>query len=218
MKKILAVAALAAFQFAVAQQTTKELKEFTILAVSGNIEMAIMKSSENKMVIEDESNVLKVASEAGALAISNDSGETVEIVLYYSGNLENIAVSGPSEIFFKDKIKTQNLNVSVAGGSEISIMVDTQNINIDAASGSEIKVSGKAMNFGTNVASGAEVSADELISENGNCVVASGGEAAVHVTGNLNATVASGGELTVYGNPRNVHETKADDGEINIIK
>lgn len=217
MKTLFACVAIALSQFAAAQ-TTKEIKGFSNLAISGNIEITLVKSSENKLVIEDgDEDDLRIGTVEGNLALSNESGD-VEVTVYYNSTIEVIAVAGAAEVNVKDEIKTKNLNVSIADGAEVNLKADADKVSIAAASGSETTISGQAKDFEIHVASGAELSANNFKTETSTAVVASGAEASLYVTDVLNATVASGGELTVYGNPKKVNETVADDAEINIIK
>ena len=80
-----AILALAAFQFAAAQKTI-DIKDFTVLAVSGGVEITLVPSSENKLIVEEgDPDKLDVASEDGALAISADRDE-FRITIHFKGN------------------------------------------------------------------------------------------------------------------------------------
>lgn len=218
MKTLLALAVLACFQFAAAQKTT-EIKSFKDLAVSGDIKLTLIKSSENKLVIEKgDPDELKVGFDEGNLALSNDSGESIEVVVYFNGPIEDIAASGDVKINVKGEIKAKKMEINIAGGSEVNISIEAEGLTVAIASGSEMKVSGTAKRFEAAVASGSELDAGNLKTEESTAVVASGAEASVHATTTVNATVASGGELTVHGNPKKVNKTQADGAEINIVK
>lgn len=217
MKTLFVCAAIAVFQFAGAQ-TTKSIKGFSNLAISGSMEVTLVKSSENKVVItEGDEDDIKIGTVEGNLAISNES-DGVELTIYYNSTIEVIAIAGGAEVNVKDNIKSKNLNVSVADGSEVNLKADADNVSIAAASGSEIHLSGKAKNFEVHVASGAELNADKFKTENSSAVVASGAEVSIYATEMVNATVASGAELNVYGNPKKVNDNTAPDGELNIMR
>lgn len=218
MKAFIIIAALAGFQLGMAQKTM-EIKGFSELAVSGGVDIKLVASGENKLVIEQgDPDKLQVASDEGVLAISNNSNEDFEITIYFNGQISEIAASGGVEIHSKGKIKAKNLTVNIAGGSEIHLDVEAETVTTAAAGGAEIHFSGTAAKFEAAVASGAELGANGLKTENNSTVVASGGEAVIYATGIVNATVASGGELTIHGNPKKVNQVKADGGEIKIVK
>lgn len=218
MKTLLALAVLASFQFAAAQKTT-EIKSFNSLAVSGNLELTLIKSNENKIVVESgDSDMLKIGTDEGSLALSNDSGDDIVATVYFNSPIDNIAAAAGVQVNVKGEIKAKHMTINIAGGSEVTIEVDTERLNVAIASGAEMKITGKAKEFEVAVASGAELHADSLKTEECTVVVASGGEAGVNVNKKANATVASGGELKIHGNPKKVNKTEAEGAEITMVK
>ncbi|WP_330444002.1 GIN domain-containing protein [Flavobacterium sp. C4GT6] len=216
MKKLFLIAAVAVFQFANAQKTV-EIKSFRELAISGNLEVRMIESSENKLVIAEGEDTLQVNSDEGDLALSN-SGSTAEVVIYFNGPIDEIALSGPIEMLVKGTITSKNLQISVDGGTELNCSVYAENMSVAASSGSEIILKGDAKQLDIHAASGCELNASKLKTENTAAYVASGAEVSVYATGVVNAVVASGAELAIHGNPKKVNETKASTAEITIVK
>lgn len=217
MKTLFVIAALAVGQLVAAQKTV-EIKKFSTLAVSGNIELTLIKSSENKAVISEGEDSLRIGTDEGVLALSNNGGETAEIKIYHDGRINEIALSGSVEMNATDGIKSNDLTIAAASGTEINIVVDAKKLTMAIASGAEMNISGKAKDLDVNVASGAEMWADKLKCENSNVVIASGAEASVFTSGTIDATVASGGELTIYGNPKKINEVKDSSAEIHVVR
>ncbi|WP_417367619.1 head GIN domain-containing protein [Flavobacterium beibuense] len=217
MKKLFLIAAVAIFQFANAQKTV-EIKSFSELAISGNIEVRMIESSENKLVIAEGEDTLQVNSDEGDLAISNESSSTAEVVIYFNGPIDEIALSGPIEMLVKGTISSKNLQLSVDGGTELNCSVYAENMSVAASSGSEIILSGDAKQLEIHAASGCELNASKLKTENTTVYIASGAEVSVYATGVVNAVVASGAELAIHGNPDKINETKANNAEITIVK
>lgn len=216
MKTVFALMALAVCQLALAQNTT-ELKNFDNLAVSGSVALKLVKSSDNKLVIESgDPNDLEVSTEEGYLALSANGPVTATV--YYDGTLDGIAASSGVEIHTDGAIISSNCSVSAGAGVELHLALDVENLNVAIASGSEVHLSGKAKRHNAAVASGAELNADKLTTKNAAATVASGGEASIHATGIVDATVASGGELKVYGNPEKVNQIVAHGGELTVVK
>lgn len=217
MKTMYAILALAAFQFAAAQKTI-DIKDFKVLAVSGGVEIMLMPSPENKLIIEEgDPDKLEIASENGALAI-NANRDEFRLTIHFKGNLEEIAASGGVSIRNSGKLKGKNMTINIASGSELHLDVEADQINSAAASGSEMHLSGISKRFDAAVASGAELDSENLKTENSSMVVASGGEATIYATGIVDATVASGGELNIHGSPKEVNKVVAEGGELNILK
>lgn len=216
MKKLFVIAAVAVFQFAAAQKTV-EIKSFRELAINGNVEVRMIESSENKLVIEEGENTLQVSSEEGNLALSNSSS-TAEVIIYFNGPIDQIALSGPIEMLVKGTITSKNLQLSVDGGTELNCSFYAENISVAASSGSEIILRGDAKQLDIHAASGCELNASKLKTENSTVYLASGAEVSVYATGVVNAVVASGAELAIHGNPEKVNETKASNAEITIVR
>ncbi len=218
MRTLLMIAALAIGQMASAQKKV-EIKTFRELAVSGGIELTLVASKENKIVIDSGNpDGIKIGSDEGSLAISAEGNNHYKATVYFNGPIEDIAISGGVEIKAKDKIKTKHLSINIAGGSEATLSIEAERLSTAIASGSEMTISGTVKHMEAAVASGGELSAKDLKIENSQAVVASGGEATIYVSGIADATVASGGELTIHGNPKKVNEVKADGAEIKVVR
>lgn len=211
---VIAVAALA--QMANAQSRTIEIKPFTSLAIGGDVEVTLVQSKENKIVVIEGDDNLKVASVKGSLALNSDDG--VELTLYYDGNINELAISGGVEFKTKGKIKTDKLNVSVASGSEVHLEIDAKNINAAVASGAEMKAEGSTDKLSVTVGSGGDFIAENLKSNNAEVTVASGADAKIFAKGTVDANVSSGGDLAIYGNPKKVNEIVSEGGDITVIK
>lgn len=216
MKKLFLIAAIAVFQFATAQKTV-EIKSFDKLAISGNVEVYMVESSENKLIIGEGEDTLQVSSEEGNLVLSN-SASTAEVIIHFNGPINQIALSGPIEMLVKGTINSKYLQLSVDGGTELNCSVYAENMSVAASSGSEIILSGDAKQLDIHAASGCELNASKLKTENSTAYVASGAEVSVYATGVVTAVVASGAELAIHGNPKKVNETKASTAEITIVK
>lgn len=217
MKKVFAIAALAVFGIASAQKTI-ELESFTGITVNGKVELKLMASAENKIVINDpNADALKVSAQNGYLSI-NSKDKTTEATLYYSGNLESITVAGDAEINSANTIKAERLSITAGGGTELNINAEVTDLTLSAASKSEIDLTGSAHNFNA-IASEGKLKADEFkTKESCNVTIASKADVKIHSTGMVNATVASGGKLNIYGSPSAMKKTVAKGGEVNLFQ
>jgi hypothetical protein len=213
MKVLFTLAILAAAQFATAQKTVK-LKEFTSISVSGDIKLALIKSSENKAVIEKDDEEIKIQDGGNSLAISGDG----TLVVYYTATIENISAGTDTVVTSKDEIKGKSFNLSAAADSKILLNLNVKNLNVAAAADSQVKIDGKAELLVAAIASDAQFNVKELSAEDVQIVLASDAQALITAKGTVDATVASDGQLTIYGNPKKVNEVKSGDAEINIVR
>jgi hypothetical protein len=213
MKVLLTLAVLAAAQFATAQKTV-QLKEFTSVALSGDIKLSLIKSSENKAVIEQDDEEIQVQSDGNSLAISGDG----TLVVYYTAAIENISAGADTVVVSNDEIKGKSFNLSAAADSKVKLNLNVKKLNVAAAADSQVNIDGKAEILVAAVASDAQFNVKELSAGDVQIVLASDAQALITAKGTVDATVASDGQLTIYGNPKKVNEVKSGDAEINIVR
>jgi hypothetical protein len=219
MKALYTIAAIATFGFASAQKGN-DISSFTTIAVSGKMTVTFVKSSKNTVdVTKGKAANLKIASSGGNMAMSlNDTSETFEATIYYTGEIQNIAVGGGAAIYSSQAFTGTELGLAISQGSVASIGAEVQTLQVAAASGSKVTVSGKATKIEAAVASGANFNSQKLQAADIEIVIATGAKAAVYATGTVDVNVGSAGELTIYGNPEKVNEVKAADGVIRRAK
>lgn len=213
MKVLFTLAVLAAAQFATAQKTV-QLKEFTSVAISGDIKLSLIKSSENKAVIDQDDEEIQVQSDGNSLAISGDG----TLVVYYTAAIENISAGADTVVVSNDEIKGKSFNLSAAVDSKVKLNLNVKKLNVAAAADSQVNIDGKAEILVAAVASDAQFNVKELSAGDIQIVLASDAQALITAKGTVDATVASDGQLTIYGNPKKVNEVKSGDAEINIVR
>jgi hypothetical protein len=214
MKTLYVLVAVAAFQMGFAQKTVT-LKDFKNVAISGDIEMELIKANENKLVIDsDEDDEINISQEKGSLKLEGEG----HVTLYYKGELENLAAGSDAKIHSNDVIKSKSLAIAAASDAEIKLNVDVKKLKINAASDAEVTLTGTATDSDVSLASDAELHAQGLNMINTTIVLSSDAHATINATGNVTATVGSDGELEIHGNPKNVVESKGSDAEIRVIR
>lgn len=216
--KTLVFMAVLGFSQLISAQKTVAIESFSSLAVGGNIQIALVPSTENKLVIGGGDEELDIALKNGKLTLGNESHTVSEVLLYYKGTINEIAVVGGCELASKESIKSEDLSIAIGGGSEVSIVVNTKKLNAAIGGGAELALNGKSKHFEATIGGGGELNASKLESNNVNIVVGGGAEASVFANQSIDANVGSGGELTIYGNPKKVNEMKADHAEITFVK
>ncbi|MFD2602335.1 GIN domain-containing protein [Flavobacterium suzhouense] len=213
MKTLFTLAAIAAINLVTAQKT-ENLKEFKSLVISGDVDVTLIKSSENKAVIKNGEEELQIQNEKGALAINGDGS----VVVYYTAAIENISAGPDTELIGNDEISTKEFNLAAAADSKVKLVLNVKNLNVAAAADSQVKIEGKADVMVAAVASDAQYDVKELKANNVEIVLASDAQASITAKGTVDATVASDGSLTIYGNPKKVNEVKSDDAQIVVVK
>ncbi|WP_164879157.1 GIN domain-containing protein [Flavobacterium cerinum] len=216
MKTFLAITALVSFQLAAGQKTI-ELKDFNSLSVGSDTKITMVKSSQNKLVINSsDDDDLSIVNEGGFLKLNG--GEDLEITLYYKDGLESISADADAEVWGKDEIKAKELSITASADAKIELVLNVKKLNTTISSDAMVTLTGKAENHNAVVSSDADFKGEDLLTENTNILLSSDGTAAISVKGIVDANVSNDALLKVYGNPKKVNEITSTDGHIKIVR
>jgi len=214
MKTLFTLAVLALSPLCIAQKTI-ELKEFKNLAVGTDTEVTLIKSNENKLVIQGntEDEEVQVQNEGGDLALQGEG----TLTLYFKGKLEGIAAGSDSKVWCKDEIKADNFNLAAGSDAQVELNLNVTTLVTAAASDAQVTLTGKAKNHNAAIASDAKLEAKDLDTTDTTITASSDAEAEVSAKGTVNATVNSDANVKIYGKPKKVNENKSGDGEITVV-
>lgn len=221
MKAFFIMAVLAVSALSTAQETFN-LKAFTALKVQSNIQVTLVKSSENKLVVDEgDTTQLVIDNEGNSLDLGlkqpqTKKSKTIKGTLYYNSSLSSIATGAGSKLMSTDVVKSQSLELNTGSGSYMELNVDAATLAIEVSSGGAMKLEGNAGTQTVKVNSGAVLKAKDLVSTNAEVKVTSGGVGAINVTGTLDGKATSGSSLSVYGNPKTVNKHNSTGGSISV--
>ena len=221
MKKVLILAFLAASQF-IAAQVTKNLGDFNTVRVFDRISITLVKSSENKIVINGsragdvevvtKNSDLKVRMKLSKLL----KGENIEATIYYSTPIYTVEASEGSFVASQDTFKGTAFEINAKEGATIKLNLDVAKLKSKANSGGILEITGKATNHDLAITSGGIFKGKELTTTQTTVSVSAGGEAAVYATEFVDAKTNAGGDIDVYGNPKQVNQKTFAGGDIDI--
>lgn len=219
MKKFLFSLLLLGFQI-VLSQTSRDIGDFNSLKIYDRINVSIVKSNENKVLINGEDSEVETVNKNGELKIRMIptklmQGENVNITVFYK-NINEIQASQGSTINSKDAVESKTLNLISNEGSTINLEVNINTLNVKANSGGILNISGNTENQNIVVNSGAIFDGKNIQSETATVTVNAGGEAQVYATKSVNATTRAGGKIDVYGSPKDRNTKNVIGGKINF--
>ncbi|MGJ8548415.1 head GIN domain-containing protein [Winogradskyella wichelsiae] len=220
MKNIVVVIFLMGTLFCNAQETIeKELGEFSTVKVFDLINLKMIASNENKVVISgDNKKNVEVVNNNGKLKIrmnikeSYDGNDTV--VLLYFISVDVIDANEGALVTVKEPIKQYEIDLRTQEGAEITAVVETTYANFKAVTGGIINVSGSSKNQDISIYTGGEFNAEEFITEKSKVSINAGGEAFIHATEFVDAKVKAGGSVYIYGKPKELNESTILGGTI----
>lgn len=217
MKKFLMIAAVAVFQFSIAQ-ITRDVGEFSSLKVYDKITVTLHHSGENK--VESSSSDVEIVNKNGELKIRMIptkimQGDQTNVKIYYN-ELCDIQASQGSSVSADSDLECPSLNLVSNEGSKINLMINTEKLDAKLNSGGMIDLSGVSAEQNVIVNSGSKFSGKDLDSEKATVTSNAGGTAAVNASDSITATTRAGGVIDVYGDPGEREVKNIIGGKINF--
>lgn len=220
MKKAIVFAAIMLFQLVSAQDITKSLGDFTAVKAFDQIDVLLVKSNENKIIIKGsrkddvevvtKNNELKVRMTMSKML----KGDDVSVTIYYKNNIDQVEASEGARIASQDTFKATAFILSAKEGAEIKLNIDVKKLTSKANSGGILNISGTAANHDIVITSGGIFNGKELITAQTSVSINAGGEADVHATEFVEAKTRAGGEINIYGNPPQINKKSFAGGTI----
>jgi hypothetical protein len=200
-------------------QTEKNVGEFNKVTSFDQIDVLLVKSNENKVVIDGKgANDVEFVNKNGELKIRMPlakmlKGDDISVTVYYK-NIDAVEANEGSRIAGSDEIKSTAFDIRVKEGSEVKLVLNVQKLNVRVANGSKIDVSGIAVNQDVLANSGGIYEAKELNTNQTSITVNAGGHAAIFATDLVEAKVRAGGDITIYGKPKQINQKVVAGGNI----
>ncbi|WP_275315137.1 head GIN domain-containing protein [Tenacibaculum bernardetii] len=221
MKKLVFICLFLMPIVASAQTTlTKQLGEFSTVKVYNGIDLELVKSDENKIIVTGEkTDKVSIKNKNNTLKIALNFPETtadgkVKITLYYASLLETIDANEGATITGK-KIEQSQIEIKAQEGAFINMVVDVKHLMVKSVSGAVIKLSGTTKNQTVEANLGGIYHGYNLIVSDLNYVRAgSGSKVEVQAGETLDAKVSFGGSIFYKGTPEVFKDKKVIGGVI----
>jgi hypothetical protein len=192
-------------------QVSRNLGDFDEVKVFDKINVKLISSSENKVVITgDRADEVETVNKNGELKIRMPfpqllSGNNIVVKLYFK-NIESIFASEGSYVSSETEFKQTILNLNSKSGAEINIDINVDKVNVKANAGGIIELSGKATNQDVVITSGGILKAKDLHTTQTSISVSAGGNAEIQATTLVDAKVKAGGAVYIYGKPKQINK------------
>ena len=220
MKQILSILAIIISSTVFAQESIeKTIGEFKELKVYDLIEVELIKSKENKIIItgENKDDVL-INNKNGKLKIKMNLEETFDgnktrVKLYYS-SVDIIDVNEGAKVFSDDKIKQFEIDLKAQEGGKINVKLNVTYVNIKSVTGGVIKTAGKAKSQDISLLTGGVYKGGELKTDKTEVAIRAAGEAYVNASDVVDIKIRAGGDVFIYGDPETVNESRVFGGRV----
>jgi len=225
MKRVFTILTILVATVAISQNTDieKTIGEFTELKVYDLIEVRLVKSDENKVIISGKNTKdLLVINKNGKLKIrmileKSFDGKNTTVTLYYT-NVDILDANEGAIISSEDTIKQYELDLKAQEGGKISINLDVKIANIKAISGGVINTNGTANSQKITLNTGGVYQGKNLQTETTTVNIKAAGEAEVKASDLVDIKIRAGGDVFVYGDPKTIKENRVFGGRVKRMK
>lgn len=225
MKRVFTILTILVATVAISQNTDieKTIGEFTELKVYDLIEVRLVKSDENKVIISGKNTKdLLVINKNGKLKIrmileKSFDGKNTTVTLYYT-NVDILDANEGAIISSEDTIKQYELDLKAQEGGKISINLDVKIANIKAISGGVINTNGTANSQKITLNTGGVYQGKNLQTETTTVNIKAAGEAEVRASDLVDIKIRAGGDVFVYGDPKTIKENRVFGGRVKRMK
>lgn len=219
MKKLYFILLLVCTQIFAQTPITKTLGEFSELKVYDLINVELIKSNQNKIVISGEhaqdvriiqkNNILKIRMKLDKMF----NGENTNVKLYYS-SVDKIDANEGAVITAKDPIKQYELELKTQEGGQISAQVNTKLLIVKSVTGGVVKTIGNTERQQLNIRTGGQYNGSKTEAQHTSLFIKAGGVAKVNTAKVLDVKIFSGGDVLIYGTPKQLKQNKLFGGRI----
>ncbi|WP_046755269.1 head GIN domain-containing protein [Kordia jejudonensis] len=199
----------------------KQVGDFNEVKVFDLIEINLIKSDENKVVITGaDVDDVEIVNKKGKLKIrmkfdrSFDGNQTF-VEVYYT-NISVIDANEGAEIVANETMTVPFLRLKAQEGGKINVGLEVDNLEVRAVTGGIINTSGKAKIQEVTLNTGGIYEGEKLSTEQTKVKVSAGGEASINASVLAEAKVRAGGYIEIYGDPKTIKKDKLFGGKIKV--
>jgi len=224
MKHIFTALTILITSTAIAQNSLeKTIGEFTELKVFDLIEVRLVISDENKIVITGKNTEdVVVINKNGKLKIrmileERFDGKDTSVTLFYT-TVDILDVNEGATISSVDTIKQYEINLKAQEGGKINVHLEVKIANIKAVSGGIIKAHGSATKQKVSLNTGGVYEGKNLQTETTTVIIKAAGNAEVNASELVDIKIRAGGNVFVYGDPKTIIENRVFGGRVKRMK
>lgn len=213
MKRVFTVLAILTVAISFAQDSIeKTVGEFQELKVYDLIEVQLVKSDDNKIVISGK-NIEDVVfvNKNGKLKIRMNfdkifDGKSTSVTLFYT-NVDTIDANEGACVSSEDKIKQFEIDLKAQEGGIIKVDLNVKFANIKADSGGNIETFGKTNTQNVSLSTGGIYKGEDFHSEKTDIRIKAAGEAHVNASDYVDVKIRAGGTYTFTATQKQLRKT-----------
>ncbi len=210
MKKVLIVLIFISNLIFSQDKVNKNLGDFNVLKTYRGLHIKLVKSKDNKIVIEGEkAEEVIVKNTNGVLKITMTVLETfaadqARVTIFFNNNIDVIDVNEGSFVTSNETFKQEKIELKSQEAGKIELELKTNYLDVKVVSGGEIILKGSSKNQNVKTNTGGFYKAKELKTEYSNITASTGATATVNASKMVDANANLGATITVKGEPEEI--------------
>jgi hypothetical protein len=200
----------------------REVGEFREIKVFDLIEVNLIKSDENRILIKGRNTQdINFVNKDGVLKLrmpleKKFQGEDTFIEVYYT-DLRIIDANEGARIIGNEQLVQDRIELRAQEGAQIEIGLSVQDARIRAVTGGIVTASGIATNQVITLNTGGIFEGRDLKTDYTGIRVSTGGEAELFASKEVDIQIRAGGDVRVYGDPQSVNKDTMMGGRIYFL-
>lgn len=197
----------------------KQIGEFKELKVFDLINVTLVKSDENKIIISGKNRRnVRIINKNGKLKIRMEleesyDGNDTKITLYCT-DVDIIDANEGANIKVEETLDKYDIKFKAQEGGKITADVKSTYIDVRAVTGGIINLTGTSKNLDISIYTGGQFEGEDLKTESTEVSINAAGEARVNASKFVEARVRAGGSVFIYGNPKEIDQKTVLGGKI----
>jgi hypothetical protein len=207
-----------------AQKTIeKDLGNFHTLKVFDLMEVNLIQSDENKVVIKGkDTHYVKIINQNGKLKLRMEldnrfDGAQTFIEVYFT-NIKLIDANEGAVIVANELIEQDRIELRSQEGGKIKVGLKVDDVKVKAVTGGIVQASGLAKYQEIKLNTGGIFEGRELETQTTKIAITAAGEAEVNAEDLVDASITAGGDIYIYGDPKEINRKQLAGGRIKIMQ
>lgn len=200
----------------------RDIKPFSRLLISGNLDVDLVKSDEKEILIYSDQNIKPEVIftrnrgdllEVVRLKANGYEQHKIKVTIYYQ-NIESLELSNGVSLKHSGKFSGNQLVLHVGANAQITSQCALNALEIKAENGAQIQLSGSVDLLVARLKNGSELNALGLFCQRGKVEANAGSKAFVTVVKSLEAEASAGSKIEFKGSPEEVIIKTTFGGEV----
>jgi len=204
---------------------TRSTGDYDGVKCAGSMDYVLVAGTEGKITIEAESNLMEyivteiknnnlIVKVKKGYNLKPSFNKALKVTIPFK-DISSVSLAGSGDVWNEDKIKSNSLDVSLAGSGDMVLDIEANSVEGSLAGSGDMTLKGNTNDLTVKVAGSGDISAFGLQANNTKASVAGSGDIEVVSNKSLYARVSGSGDIEYKGNPDKEDTKVSGSGTIN---